>query len=276
MFRRVLVPINGSGLASEALRIGERLAGLFRCELQALTLIEPGQITSGVEHIIGRQVASLQSRPKVDIRSMSSGVAEDIASEFDRVENTLIVMGTWGRGRSAGLVPNHAEEVLRLVGSPMIMLGPGVGTGAEWPTGPMLIAVGGSRFGETVVRPAAQLAKAISVEAQLVTVSESDRDRAATSPSSETDLSAGTAGLADLAAAVASVTGESTRHDVVHGHDPAREIADLGRRCNASLIAMSTHGRSGLNRLTSDSVTMDVVRHADCPVFVHRPPPPED
>jgi nucleotide-binding universal stress UspA family protein len=38
------------------------------------------------------------------------------------------------------------------------------------------------------------------------------------------------------------------------------------------LIVMATHGRSGLSRLAFGSVTEDVLRRADCPVIVIRPP----
>ena len=33
---------------------------------------------------------------------------------------------------------------------------------------------------------------------------------------------------------------------------------------------MTTHGRSGMARVSVGSVTMEVVRHAPCPVFVVR------
>jgi nucleotide-binding universal stress UspA family protein len=37
------------------------------------------------------------------------------------------------------------------------------------------------------------------------------------------------------------------------------------------MIAMATHGRSGLTRISLGSVASDVVRHAPCPVLVSRP-----
>ncbi|MGB5757698.1 MAG: universal stress protein [Acidimicrobiales bacterium] len=268
MFSRVLVPTDGSQLATEALRVGERLAQRWDCELHVLTLIEPGQIESGIRHIIGRQVAAIETRPKVDIRPMSAGIAEDISAEFDRIDDTLIVMGTWGRGRSAGLVPNNAEQVLRLMRSPMIALGTGVGIRADWPSGPMLIAVDGSQFGEAVVQPAARLAEALGVGLRLITVIDAD--------GSQGGQPAEANSLAELARMVESMTGRRVAHEVVKGHDPSRAIADCGRRYDASLIAMSTHGRSGFDRLASDSEAMDVVRHAGCPVFLHRPPVAED
>jgi len=48
------------------------------------------------------------------------------------------------------------------------------------------------------------------------------------------------------------------------------EILGAARDDGADLIAMSTHGRSGLGRLLFGSVAEQVLRHADVPVFLMR------
>ena len=50
----------------------------------------------------------------------------------------------------------------------------------------------------------------------------------------------------------------------------AATIATGAKSFGADLIAMTTHGRSGLGRLLFGSVTEQVLRHADVPVFVMR------
>jgi nucleotide-binding universal stress UspA family protein len=50
----------------------------------------------------------------------------------------------------------------------------------------------------------------------------------------------------------------------------ADEIIDLGRNTPDNLIAMCTHGRSGVNRWILGSVTEKVVRHSGDPVLVIR------
>ncbi len=50
-------------------------------------------------------------------------------------------------------------------------------------------------------------------------------------------------------------------------------ILNTAKELDADLIAMSTHGRSGLARLVMGSVADDVVRHADLPVLLVRPQP---
>jgi nucleotide-binding universal stress UspA family protein len=51
---------------------------------------------------------------------------------------------------------------------------------------------------------------------------------------------------------------------------PAASILAVARRRHASLIAMTTHGRGGLNRLVFGSVAEAVLRAAPCPVLLVR------
>jgi nucleotide-binding universal stress UspA family protein len=55
-----------------------------------------------------------------------------------------------------------------------------------------------------------------------------------------------------------------------HGH-PAAAIADLAQETPHSLVAMTTHGRSGVGRWLLGSVADRVVRHCAGPVLMVRP-----
>ncbi|MBI4320880.1 MAG: universal stress protein [Chloroflexi bacterium] len=50
--------------------------------------------------------------------------------------------------------------------------------------------------------------------------------------------------------------------------DPAKEIADYARRRDVDLIAMATHGRSGLDRLIHGSVSSAVMRMVPTPLLL--------
>ena len=67
-------------------------------------------------------------------------------------------------------------------------------------------------------------------------------------------------------------TGCDVGYDVLEADHVARSIAALANDMRASLIFMTTHGRTGLARLRSGSVAAEVVRHAPCPVVMIRPP----
>lgn len=56
----------------------------------------------------------------------------------------------------------------------------------------------------------------------------------------------------------------------VRSGTPHREILDYAEIQDVDLVVMATHGRSGVSRLLSGSVTERVVRKADRPVLVAR------
>lgn len=70
-------------------------------------------------------------------------------------------------------------------------------------------------------------------------------------------------------AATVRARGIDVSHQVRSGH-PDVQIVEAAREMSADLIAMSTHGRSGLGRLLFGSVAEQVLRHADVPVFMMR------
>jgi len=76
--------------------------------------------------------------------------------------------------------------------------------------------------------------------------------------------------LAPIAAALRS-QGVDTAWSIRRGR-PAEEILDGARESGADLIAMATHGRTGIGRLLFGSVAEAVLRRAPVPVFMIREP----
>lgn len=73
----------------------------------------------------------------------------------------------------------------------------------------------------------------------------------------------------DGAARELEAKGIRVRVEVRRG-DPASEIVAAATQTGADLIAMSTHGRSGLGRLVFGSVAQAVLRQAEIPVLLIR------
>lgn len=74
-----------------------------------------------------------------------------------------------------------------------------------------------------------------------------------------------------LAALAAELRNKGVRAETrVRRGVPTDEILVGARESKADLIAMTTHGRSGLGRLLFGSVAEDVLRHSDIPVFLLR------
>ena len=62
---------------------------------------------------------------------------------------------------------------------------------------------------------------------------------------------------------------------------PIREIPKRIDELNIDLVAMASHGKGGERRAMDESVTAEVIRHANCPLLVWSsdpqcPPMPED
>jgi nucleotide-binding universal stress UspA family protein len=74
-----------------------------------------------------------------------------------------------------------------------------------------------------------------------------------------------------LAALAAELRDKGVRAETrVRRGVPTDEILAGARESKADLVAMTTHGRSGLGRLLFGSVAEDVLRHSDIPVFLLR------
>jgi nucleotide-binding universal stress UspA family protein len=72
-------------------------------------------------------------------------------------------------------------------------------------------------------------------------------------------------------AAALRAKGVDATCSIRRGHPP-QEIVTASTESSADLIAMATHGRTGLGRLLFGSVAEEVLRHAPVPVLMIRQP----
>ena len=63
---------------------------------------------------------------------------------------------------------------------------------------------------------------------------------------------------------------------VITSENVAAGVVGYAKEHGVSLIALSTHGRSGLRRMLRGSVAEDILRHAHGPVLCLPPPPATD
>lgn len=62
--------------------------------------------------------------------------------------------------------------------------------------------------------------------------------------------------------------GVLVQYDVLDGGDIAARLLERAANDDCDLIVMSTHGRSGLERILMGSIAEEVVRHATVPVLL--------
>ena len=168
----------------------------------------------------------------------------------------------------------------------------------------ILVTLDGSKFAEAVLGPVAGLAGTSNAEVHLIQVvkpSEAGTTRAKTGvgvPQSRGEMrwpaefggtiperAGGTAGetgvpaedrpLREAEEYLADVAGrffpEGAVKKVVVGQSPAEEIAGYASREKVDLIAIATHGRTGLARVTMGSVAGELLKARAAPLFPVRP-----
>jgi nucleotide-binding universal stress UspA family protein len=200
---------------------------------------------------------------------------EIVVVERESVETAIAeaaVAASWVcMSTSATLLPHEghlgsiAEAVVRMVERPVMLIGPkasGRIDGAKR----LVVPVDGSPPAEYVMEAAAELASLLDLQAWVVTVVSSSQERQA-------EVATGAEyGVLESAYVrrLAREMGGKAQFEVLHGDDPAEAILDFADL--DSIVAMSTHGRSGLSRIIAGSVTRNVVAGSPSPVLVVRPP----
>jgi nucleotide-binding universal stress UspA family protein len=144
MYRRILVPVDGSKAAALGLREAIRLAKGRPAKIRLVHVLDESGIIGAVESGAdtrafmralarsGRAVleTSQQSAKKLGVeaetalrKSLAGRAAEEILAEAKKWRADLIVMGTHGRrGVSRLVLGSNAELVARLAGIPVLLV----------------------------------------------------------------------------------------------------------------------------------------------------------
>lgn len=138
----------------------------------------------------------------------------------------------------------------------------------------ILVPLDGSRLAATAVPYVLTLARTFDARISLLAVVafppvHHGLPSAAAEEGDGRQVTESTAYLESVAAALRA-RGLAVTTVVRHG-DPASEILAASEEEGCSLVVMSTHGRTGLERLRMGSVARRVVRHAIIPTLVVRP-----
>lgn len=189
-----------------------------------------------------------------------------IAGHLESVNGGVIVMSSHGRGRSAGLLGSVATGVLNETFGPVIVVGPDAQIDRPNFRGEIVVTVDGSPHSETALGLAGAWGIGLGARPWVATVIET----AAPPPVGVDTFES--AYPAQLAHYLESMSKHPVEFEVLHGGDPAMAVADFAASIDAGLLVATTHGRTGLARLTLGSVAARLVRLAPCPVVLLRPP----
>lgn len=200
----------------------------------------------------------------VEVRLSAASVASELEAVLLLRPGAVVLMASHGKGRSAAILGSVTEDMLQRTFGPVILVGPNVTAGDF--SGPIMATVDGSPESETALPLAAAWAIEFGTTPWILHVSDETSARGNGAGES--------AYPARLAAGLRSLSGHPVEFDELHDGHPDRAVAEYASRHDASLIVASSHGRSGLSRLTVGSVTAGFVRRATCPVVVIRLPHP--
>jgi nucleotide-binding universal stress UspA family protein len=203
-------------------------------------------------------------------------VAEAICESAAEQQADLIVMSTHGHGSSGrSIYGSVADQVVSQSPIPIVLV-PTM-TPRPWPAqAPLriLVPLDGSRFAEEVLGPVVDLAAA--TRADLLLIGAVDPGSSLYSGGVPPMESTSEAELHDMRAYLAGVadrlreSGLRVRTDAEVG--PAAAVIDgAAQRRHIDLVAMATHGRSGVARLTLGSVASATLQRSGVPLFLVRP-----
>lgn len=278
MFRRVLIPLDGSLLSESALAPLERLVGgVDDARALLLHVSAPDSAPEPeVEAALARAADRVGAWPLPCETEVRSGdPAEAILAAVESFQPDLIAMATHGRGGLARLVRGSvAERVLRHALQPLLLVNPGTEAPKEPSPGfqRILVPLDGSALAEEVLPYVIALARSSGAEVTLLRVEPIEPYLSlplSGVPFVEPTLWNPQAVRETLAPALDRLqsAGVEARIEAAIG-DAAREIVSRARGCD--LVALSSHGRSGPSRWWFGSTAEQVLRVVARPVFLVR------
>ena len=300
-FRSILVPLDGSPLAEQALplasSIAERGGGKLRLILvheMAIAPLDPGagKLFVSIElasrksergYLRGFQAKLRKGGTRLSsVVTLTGKAGPELAQYVRELDIDLVVMATHGRGgiRRAWL-GSVADHLIRTLEIPVLLVRPREGAPARHQpgAGQILVPLDGSPLAEEALDAAATLARIWDAEVSLLQVvrpiqraenttfpfpAPYDEELTAMCRSQAQDY------LDDL---VERMHGKGLRASgvAILGWNAADAILEVARPERVAAIAIATHGRGGLRRLVIGSVADKLVRGADVPVLVYRP-----
>ena len=306
MYTRILVSLDGSDTAEKVLPYASSLAAGLSLPLTLALVVEPSHPSIGshlnpmihahetTEHRLGHAEEYLET---VSERLRGEGItvsrvtpqgdpAMMIVEEAEKDDGTLIAMASHGRaGLARWWLGSVTDKVLHLTSHPLLIIRStqqadgGLG-GLEG----MVVPVDGSELAEQSLPHASYVAKGLALPVALarVTPSSAEYYRAmAVGPmdgpprippyeSFAAEVEAEAQAYLDLVSQRLQSEGvTSVERHLLQGA-PAECIIDLAAESPHRLVAITTHGRSGMGRLVLGSVAERVVRQSGAPVLLVR------
>ena len=297
MYERICVSLDGSELAEVALPYAEELAARLGCEVTLVHVSERDDaeqkrmqetylervvelVKQGAERCPGKaEGCSIRVKSAL----MVGNAAEEIVDCAEREDIGLIIMATHGRsGIKRWLLGGVADKVVRATDRPVVLIRAAAALRDVEEQGGLLktilVTLDGSDEAELVVPYVEELASKLSSQVILLQVvvpayfvyTIPGETVQMFYPPEEIELLQRRAGeYLEGKSCPLRDKGITVRTEVRVG-GAAEEVIGLADEISADMVAMSTHGRSGVGRWALGSTADKVVRGGNSPVLLVR------
>ncbi len=291
MYTKILVPLDGSPTADQVLPYARFFAKKLKVRVELLLVFETLQARYNalvaaerkktLDHLT-KVADSFPGALAVDCIADAGDPAEVIVHRAGAGDETLIAMATHGRsGAQRWLLGSVADKVLHLTPSHLLLVRANkeMKTAEEISLKKVLVALDGSPLAEKILPRIVELAKEMHLEVVLVRVWSlpltasfgSEGYGMSNFESLTEEITEEAKGYLEEKVHQLKKEGLESASSVLLEGNAAEEIINFARQTPDGLVAMCTHGRSGLNRLVLGSVTDRVVRYSSNRVLVVPP-----
>lgn len=299
MYKRILVPLDGSKLATEALPLARLLAGKVGAEIHLAHVIPPTfglgleeageavaartRVKETVEGYLLEQADASNSAVPTTVAVLDGSIVPELHSYIERMSIDLVTLTSHGSGSLhrwwRGSV---AEGIYTAGGVELLVVQPWDETGEIAPGhsrfARILVPLDGTADSESALPRAREMAALFGAELVLIYVVPSPIELTSIYGVSGVEL-AGEGHQDRIEDAGRYLESISARHPevscetrVVESSGIAEGILESARDLGADLIVLAGHGKSGMERVLLGSVTDRVLRGTTRPVLVVRPP----
>ena len=294
MTRTILVALDGSQAAESALPYVQSIARATRARLILIAAVHEGEGWGEGNHDDGTRSAqayldSIRDRmagaidAPIEQRVVNAPPAQAILDVAHKTAVDLIAMTRHGRtGLKDWLLGGTATKVLHASRRPVLFVRPRDRDGASQDAPALdtvLVPLDTSELSRSTLPFAEDLAKALDASIVVVhaivppAIAYPGIEPVTIPPTVIIEIEAAAHAFATSIADELSAKGLKAKPVVLTGI-AAEAIVQAAEAERANLIVMSTHGRSGVQRLLLGSVSEAVVRHSPVPVTLV--PPPRD
>ena len=301
MYRKIMVPTDGSGFDREAILVALRVAERCGARVQLVRVVATGAyfgMSSSFEGVIvtpevvqAEQDAALGEMYALaaECRSISTAeitadleqgpIPDILAGYAKRNDIDLIIISSHGRRGIARLsLGSVTDSLIRGTTIPVLVVKPKASYLTPEATKEfhqIVVPLDGSSLAEQILAKVVPLAKVEQADITLLhvlTPSEEELENANTRelPWWEKRVAGAKAYLSRRAGEI-RLNGVAATIDVVVGERVAETITDYARRAGADLIAIATHGRGGLARVLRGSIADGVTKSAMSSILVFHP-----